>query len=87
MEQQLNLDLPKKFMECKENIEDCIKVLNETVEVILEEAKLSGSQKVIDSANAVFTNVMESLIPSNKETAENYEAAAEELTRLFAALN
>lgn len=87
MEQQLNLDLPKKFMECKENIEDYVKVLNEAVEVVVEEAKLSGSQKAIDSALAVQTNVMEALIPSNKETAENYEAAAEELSRLFAVLN
>lgn len=87
MEQQLSLDLPKKFRECAENIQDYNKKVQEAVEIVLEECKLSGSQKLIDGANAVYTNATECIIPSNKETAENYEAAAEELDKLFAALN
>ena len=87
MEQNLNLDLPKKFAECEENINDHVKLVEETVNVILEECKLSGSQKLINCAQAVFDNAMNALIPSNKETAENYVAAAEELNRLFSALN
>lgn len=87
MEQQLNLDLPKQFMECNDNIQDYVKEVQEAVEVILEECKLSGSQKLINGAQAVYNNAMESIIPSNKETAENYVAASEELSRLYAALN
>lgn len=87
MEQQLNLDLPKKFMECNDNIQEYIKKVENAVEVIKEECKLSGSQKLINGAEAVYTNAMESIIPSNKETAENYVAASEELSRLLAALN
>lgn len=87
MEQQLNLDLPKKFMECKENIDEQIKATQAAIEIILEEAKFSGAQKVIDAAQAVYNNAVEALIPSNQETAKNYEEASEELQRLFAAIN
>ena len=34
MEQQLNLDLPKKFMECKENIDEQIKATQAAIEII-----------------------------------------------------
>ncbi len=87
MEQQLNLDLPKQFMECSENLEQYVKDVQEAVEIILEECKNSGSQKLINGAQVVYNNAMEAVIPSNKETAENYQAASEELTRLFSALN
>lgn len=87
MEQELSLDLPKKFMECNDNINEYVKVVQECVEVILEECKNSGSQKLINGAQGVYDDAMEALIPSNKETAENYVKAAEELSNLLVALN
>lgn len=87
MEQELGLDLPKKLMECKENLDAYVKEVKECIEIISEEMKLSGSQKLINGGQAVYDNAVESLIPSNEETAKNYEDAAAEVNRIFAALN
>lgn len=86
MEQQLDLDLPKKLGECQENVEEYVKKVKENAEIVLEEAKYSGAPKLIASAQAFYDNVMDSLVPSHEETAKNYEQAKEEAQRLLSAL-
>lgn len=86
MEQNFDLDLPKKLGECQENVEEYIKKVKENSEIVLEEAKYSGAPKLIAAAQAVYDNTTESLIPSLQETAKNYEDAKEESKGLFASL-
>lgn len=87
MEQQFDLDMPRKCMENAENIEETNKKVREALEVIMEEAKYSGSAQLIASAEVLYNNATEAYLPSQEETKKNYEEAAEELQRMFAALN
>jgi len=87
MEQLLDLDLPKKCFQAEENLEEAVKLAQQAIEGLEEQAKYIGSEKINNAVNALKEQVEEKLVPSYKETAEFYNKTGEELNRLFAALN
>ena len=87
MEQQFDLDMPKKCQVAEENLRNGIKEALGAIEVLTEEAKYTGSAKTINAVKALETHVQEVLVASYNETAEFYGKTAQELGRLLAALN
>lgn len=87
MEQQLDLDMPKKCQMAQENLESIAKDSLAAIEVLKEEAKYTGSEKTIQAVNALAAHIEGNIIPSYKETAEFYGNTGEELQSLFSVLN
>lgn len=86
MEQVLDLDLPKKCSAAEENLSETTKLAGQAIEVLQEQAKYIGSERVINAVNLLANHVEEKLVPSYKETAEFYKQTGEESDTLFGRL-
>ncbi|MFQ9249569.1 MAG: hypothetical protein ACLR3R_20185 [Clostridium paraputrificum] len=84
--QVLNEQLPKICDESVETIENYNKMAEAAIEELEEQAKFSGSPKLIDSIAKLRQSWEQGLKVSHKQTVELYQVSAEESRKLLAAL-